>query len=49
MDTAKIAQIVSHEGEQSGSAYKITIGREDKSCPEPFIDDLKVEIRAVAE
>src|SRR5690242_9360671 len=29
IDTAKIAQIVSHEGEQSGPVYKITIGRED--------------------
>jgi hypothetical protein len=29
VDTAKIAQIVGHEGEQSGSVYKITVGRDD--------------------
>jgi hypothetical protein len=28
-DAAKIAQIVGHEGEQSGQVYKITIGRDD--------------------
>ncbi len=33
IDTARIAQIVGHEGEQNGSVYKITVGR----------DDLKVE------
>jgi hypothetical protein len=27
LDTAKIAKIVGHEGEQSGAVYKITIGR----------------------
>ena len=29
IDTAKIAQIVGHAGEQSGTVYKITIGRND--------------------
>jgi len=29
IDTAKIAQIVGHTGEQSGSVYKITVGRDD--------------------
>jgi hypothetical protein len=29
IDTAKIAGIVGHEGEQSGPVYKITIGRDD--------------------
>jgi hypothetical protein len=29
MDTARIAQIVGHEGEQSGQVYKITVGRDD--------------------
>jgi hypothetical protein len=29
LDTAKIAQIVGHAGEQSGAVYKITIGRND--------------------
>lgn len=29
LDTAKIAQIVGHTGEQSGDVYKITIGRND--------------------
>ena len=29
VDTAKIAQIVGHEGEQSGQVYKITVGRDD--------------------
>jgi uncharacterized protein DUF1259 len=29
IDTAKIAKIVGHEGEQSGSVYKITVGRDD--------------------
>lgn len=29
MDTAKIAKIVGHEGEQNGPVYKITIGRDD--------------------
>ena len=29
LDTAKIAQIVGHAGEQSGEVYKITVGRSD--------------------
>jgi hypothetical protein len=29
LDTAKIAQIVGHAGEQSGTVYKITVGRSD--------------------
>jgi hypothetical protein len=29
IDTAKIAQIVGHEGEQTGAVYKITVGRDD--------------------
>jgi len=29
LDTAKLAKIVGHEGEQSGAVYKITIGRDD--------------------
>ena len=29
LDTATIAKIVSHDGEQSGAVYKITIGRDD--------------------
>ena len=29
IDTAKIAQIVGHPGEQSGAVYKITVGRND--------------------
>ena len=29
IDTAKLAQIVGHEGEQSGDVYKITVGRDD--------------------
>src|SRR5260221_501882 len=29
LDTAKIAQIVGHAGEQSGTVYKITVGRND--------------------
>ena len=29
MDTAKLAKIVGHEGEQSGAVYKITVGRDD--------------------
>jgi uncharacterized protein DUF1259 len=34
LDVAKIAKIVGHEGEQSGSVYKITVGREDLSLKE---------------
>lgn len=29
IDTAKIAKIVGHEGEQSGAVFKITVGRDD--------------------
>lgn len=29
IDTAKIAEIVGHEGDQNGSVYKITVGRND--------------------
>jgi hypothetical protein len=29
LDTARIANIVGHQGEQSGEVYKITIGRDD--------------------
>ena len=29
MDSAKIAKIVGHEGEQNGAVYKITVGRDD--------------------
>ena len=29
LDTAQIAKIVGHEGEQNGAVYKITIGRDD--------------------
>jgi len=29
LDTARIAKIVGHEGEQSGAVYKITVGRPD--------------------
>jgi Domain of Unknown Function (DUF1259) len=29
MDTAKIAKLVGHEGDQSGQVYKITVGRDD--------------------
>lgn len=34
MDTAKIAKIVGHEGEQNGAVYKITVGRDDLSVKE---------------
>src|SRR6516164_4462453 len=29
LDTAQIAKIVGHEGEQNGAVYKITVGRDD--------------------
>jgi biopolymer transport protein ExbD len=29
LDTAKLAQIVGHQGEQNGAVYKITVGRDD--------------------
>src|SRR5947209_14496017 len=34
LDTAKLAQIVGHMGEQSGAVYKITIGRDDLKVSE---------------
>jgi len=34
MDTAKIAQAVGHQGEQTGPVYKITIGRDDVKMTE---------------
>lgn len=34
IDTAKIAQIVGHEGEQNGLVYKITVGRDDLDLKE---------------
>jgi hypothetical protein len=34
MDTAKIAKIAGHEGEQSGMVYKITVGRDDLKLKE---------------
>lgn len=34
IDTAKIAKIVGHDGEQSGAVYKITVGRDDVALKE---------------
>jgi Domain of Unknown Function (DUF1259) len=34
IDTAKIARIVGHEGEQTGAVYKITVGRDDLKLKE---------------
>src|SRR5438093_7408551 len=34
IDTAKITQIVGHEGEQNGPVYKITVGRDDLNWKE---------------
>src|SRR3954462_14505699 len=34
IDTAKVAKLVGHEGEQNGQVYKITIGREDITLKE---------------
>jgi Domain of Unknown Function (DUF1259) len=34
MDTAKIAQIAGHQGEQNGAVYKITVGRDDLKLTE---------------
>jgi hypothetical protein len=34
IDTAKLAQIVGHEGEQTGAVYKITVGRDDLKMTE---------------
>jgi len=34
IDTAKLAQIVGHQGEQTGDVYKITVGRDDLKLKE---------------
>jgi hypothetical protein len=34
LDTAKLAKIVGHDGEQSGDVYKITVGRDDLDMKE---------------
>lgn len=34
LDTAKIAQVVGHSGDQTGAVYKITIGRDDLKVSE---------------
>lgn len=34
LDTAKLAQIVGHQGEQNGAVYKITVGRDDVKLTE---------------
>jgi len=34
LDTARLAQIIGHEGEQNGQVYKITIGRSDMPIKE---------------
>jgi hypothetical protein len=34
IDTAKIAKLVGHDGEQNGQVYKITIGRDDLKIKE---------------
>jgi hypothetical protein len=34
IDTAKIAKIVGHDGEQSGMVFKITVGRDDLNLQE---------------
>lgn len=34
IDTAKIARIAGHEGEQNGAVYKITVGRDDLKLKE---------------
>jgi hypothetical protein len=34
LNTAKIAKIVGHEGEQSRAVYKITVGRDDLNMKE---------------
>src|SRR6266851_8801433 len=38
LDTAKLAKIVGHEGEQSGAVYKITVGRDDLGMKEHGAD-----------
>src|SRR5207249_2754382 len=34
MDTAKLAQIAGHQGDQNGAVYKITVGRDDLKLKE---------------
>lgn len=34
LDTARIASVVGHEGEQTGAVYKITVGRDDLNVTE---------------
>ena len=34
LDTAKLAKIIGHEGEQTGAVYKITVGRDDLGMKE---------------
>jgi len=34
LDTAKLAKIAGHEGEQTGAVYKITVGRDDLGMKE---------------
>jgi len=34
IDSAKLAKIVGHEGEQTGAVYKITVGRDDLGMKE---------------
>ena len=34
MDTAKLAKIAGHDGEQTGQIYKITVGRDDLKLQE---------------
>src|SRR6266404_227610 len=34
LDTAKLAKLVGHDGEQSGAVYKITVGRDDLGMKE---------------
>src|SRR3954452_10029227 len=34
LDTAKIAQVTGHQGEQNGAVYKITVGRDDLKLTE---------------
>src|SRR5207247_4115312 len=34
IDTAKLAQIAGHQGEQNGAVYKITVGRDDLKLTE---------------
>jgi hypothetical protein len=34
LDTAKLAQIIGHQGDQSGAVYKVTVGRDDLKLTE---------------